>query len=194
MCPLLMPMRGRHWLGVRSAIGWFVVLSTLTPSGDSTMSELLESAFAEAKGRISFNPRPAAIPGDLRLSWRVSAVVLVLNRCRAKTASLEQIHFLMWAIGSRTGRDIGRRWFAGVRKPDDPIVRFDPAVSRTLLLAVATGLSYWKTPHSICLTDAGRELASAIGAAVNVMSEEKDFLGALPPNISQKAVRDVLEW
>ncbi|MEU6023089.1 hypothetical protein [Micromonospora sp. NPDC047134] len=153
---------------------------------------ILEEAFAGAEGIVRFTPRPDPIPGDLRLSWRLSALVLVLDRSRGKTANLEQIHFLTSAIRSEELARMAIRWFNGSKAPDDPVIRYDPAMSRTIGLAVACGLAAWKGP-SVSLTGDGLELAAKIKSNQMVMQREKAFLSGLPRAISQKSVREVLE-
>ncbi|WP_405092102.1 hypothetical protein OG767_03355 [Micromonospora sp. NBC_01392] len=153
---------------------------------------ILEDAFIGAKGTIRFTPRPDPIPGDLRLSWRLSALVLVLERSRGKTASLEQIHFLTSAMRSDKVARVAIRWFRGARAPDDPVIRYDPSMSRTIGLAIASGLADWKGP-SVTLTDDGLMLAASIRSNESVLRREKEFLSKLPKVISQKSIREMLE-
>ncbi|WP_146758869.1 hypothetical protein [Micromonospora noduli] len=153
---------------------------------------ILEEAFASAEGSIRFTPRPDPIPGDLRLSWRLSALALVLERSRGKTASLEQVHFLTSAMRSEQMALMALRWFRGLRAPDDPIIRYDPSMSRTIGLAIASGLASWKGA-SVSLTDEGIGLAAAIKSDDSVLKREKSFLSELPRAISQKSIREMLE-
>jgi hypothetical protein len=153
---------------------------------------ILDEAFANINGRVRFNPKPDPIPGDLRLSWRLSALLLVLNRCRGKTASLEQIHFLTSAMRSPAVADVVRRWFSGQKAPDDPIIRYDPAMSRTISLSVAADLTQWKG-QSIALTTVGSILIQEIENNDAIMVKERQFLSFLPRSITQKSVRELLE-
>jgi len=86
------------------------------------------------------------------------------------------------------------RWFRGERKPDEVPVRYDPSLTRTIALAVAAGLLQRNANHTLTLSRRGRDLAKAVWTDENVMALEKNFLRRLPVNISQKQVRELLEW
>lgn len=156
--------------------------------------DVLEEAFGEVSTPIRFRHRPDPIPGDLRLGWRLPVLTLVLDQCRGKTANLEQVHLLLWSLRTEAGRKLIARWFAGDRRPDDPIVRYDPTLTRTIALAVATGLVKRNRNQTLTLSHQGQDIASAVRSQEGALVDEKRALNALPKGITQTRVRQMLEW
>ncbi|MFF7525098.1 hypothetical protein [Streptomyces pseudovenezuelae] len=156
-----------------------------------TTDELAEF-FAGTESPVAFTRRPDAIPGDLRHGWRLASLVLVLYRCWANTASMEQIHVLASSLRSNAARDTLTRWFEDRRLPDDFVVRYDPSLSRTVAIAVACGLAIRKENQSISLSPNGVALARTIWSDAQVLQREKEFLTRLPKKISQKSMRELL--
>lgn len=155
---------------------------------------VLEQAFAGIRSGVIFTRRPDPIPGDLRTGWRLATTVLILRRCRANTANLEQIHVLAWALRSSQGRNVIKAWFNEQRKPNGLIIRHDPSTTRSINLAIATGLARRNDNSSISLTERGERLANLLWARDDVLVPEKEFLATLPARITQKSVNDLLEW
>jgi len=153
----------------------------------------LEELFSEVPGSLSFRARPDPIPGDLRLAWRLAALSLVLRRCRADTARAAQLHLLVSALRSPTIQGVILRSLSGGVTPNDFIVRFDPSLTRTLNLAVASGLVERTPSLAYKLLPKGSGLAEGVWADQSVMIEEKKFLDRLPRRITQTALRPVLE-
>lgn len=154
----------------------------------------LKAAFAGISNAVVFTRRPDPVPGDLRTAWRISAIVLVLRRCRANTANVEQIHVLVWALRSEHGRRVVSEWFNHQRKPHGLIIRHDPSTTRSINLAVAAGLAKRNPNASISLTEKGERMASLLMSRNDVLQMEKDFLATLPARITQKSVNDLLDW
>lgn len=154
----------------------------------------LEEAFAGISSGIVFTRRPDPIPGDLRTGWRIASAVLILKRCRANTANLEQIHVLTWALRSQQGRKVINDWFVQHRKPNDLIIRHDPSTTRTINLVIAAGLAKRNSNSTISLTGKGERLANFLWGRQDVLRSERDFLATLPARISQKSIGDLLEW
>jgi hypothetical protein len=155
---------------------------------------VLERAFLGISSNVVFTRRPDPIPGDLRTGWRLASAVLILRRCRANTANLEQIHVMAWALRSAQGRKVIAEWFSEHRKPNGLIIRHDPSTTRTINLAIATGLARRNENSSVSLTDKGERLATILWANKDILVPEKEFLSTLPARITQKSVSDLLEW
>jgi hypothetical protein len=159
-----------------------------------TSVDYLESTLGALEVPIRFSRRPDPIPADLRLAWRLSALVLVLHRCRNNTATLQQLHVLTWAIRSAHNRETFARWINGDKRPDDVIVRYDPSLSRTVDLALGFGLVSRNDKGAIVLTIAGSELADRVEGESGTLAQEKAFLHRLPRRISQKYINDLVTW
>ena len=156
--------------------------------------EELAELFASTESNITFSQRPDPIPGDLRLGWRLSALAMVLDKCRGRTANPEQIHLLTWSLRSASSREMLKRWISGERMPDEFAVRYDPALSRTISIAVASGLAERRPNQSIALTSQGSALARTVWSDREVLREEKELLNAMPGKITQRAIRDLMSW
>ncbi len=154
----------------------------------------LYSAFSGIRSSAVFTRRPDPIPGDLRIGWRLASTVLILKRCRADTANLEQIHVLTWALRSTQGRKVIGEWFSEQRRPNGLVIRYDPSTARTVNLAIAANLANRNANSTVSLTDSGRRLATLVWGNRDVLVEEKAFLEELPSRITQKAIHDLLDW
>lgn len=160
------------------------------------MSELqdLRDFFDDLPSAPVFRTRPTSIPGDYRLAWRLSVLCLLLYRGRGHTLSLEHLHVLWWAIRSRRSRELLLRWFSEDRRPDDLVVRFDPSLTTTLDLALGQGLVERTSVGNLSLTSQGVGMAEEIMDSATGLDAERAFLGDLPRSITQRQVREILEW
>lgn len=154
----------------------------------------LRELFGELSAAPRFTERAVNIPGDFRTSWRLSVLCLLVSRGRARTLTLDHLHVLWWAVRSSVTRDLLMRWFAGERRPDEMLIRFDPSLTITLDLALGHGLVDRTKTGGIHLTTRGAELVAAVQGEESVLVEERAFLAALPKSINQTQVRDLLEW
>lgn len=158
------------------------------------VSNDLEELFGSRSLNIAFTRRNDAIPGDLRISWRLTVVCLLLGRFRADRARSQHLHTLWWAIRSRSSRDLIVRWFEGRPAPDEIIVRFDPSLATTIDLAVGQGLVGVERDGTLKLAASGKGLADSVWADDRVLLDEKSFLEKLPRRISQRAMTEMTEW
>jgi hypothetical protein len=162
---------------------------------DVTAQGTVRELFEMLDGRVAFGRQPEAIPGDLRASWRLSILCVILMRCRGSKASLQTLHVLWWAMRSRSSRGLFVRWLEGDNRPDDLVVRFDPSLTVTLDLALGAALVTWDSGTSVVtLTAEGKSVAEAAWSDERVLREERAFLRKLPAHITQKSMRELLEW
>lgn len=155
--------------------------------------EALEELFASAPPAV-FTRRNEAIPGDLRITWRLSLLCLLLQRFRGNKATLEHLHILWWAIRSDETRRLFLRWFVGDKRPDEIIVRFDPSLSVTVDLALGSGLVRVTSTGSIDLSSGGNALATDLWLEGELLSDEKAFLSKLPRKMTQRSLKELTEW
>ncbi|MEP6534296.1 MAG: hypothetical protein ABJF23_03190 [Bryobacteraceae bacterium] len=60
----------------------------------------------ELKAEFVFRQRPVAIPGDLRIGWRIGLLVLLMNGCcKSGRTSLTRLHVLSWGIRTLESRN-----------------------------------------------------------------------------------------
>ena len=155
--------------------------------------EALEELFASAP-RAVFSRRNDAIPGDLRITWRLSVLCLVLQRFRSNSSTLEHLHIMWWAIRSDETRNLFLRWLDGDKRPDEIIVRFDPSLAVTVDLALGSGLASRTSAGSIALQPAGIALAGELWSDTGVLVEEKAFISRLPRSLNQRTLKELTEW
>ena len=93
--------------------------------------------------RISFRVRPVTVRGELRISWRLAVVVLMLAGCRKQRSSLIKLHILNDAVRSDDNAELLRRVLREELAPSFWRTRVEPAFGRAVDLAVGSGLVSW---------------------------------------------------
>jgi hypothetical protein len=153
----------------------------------------LRELFSARPAVLRFSDRAASIPGDYRVSWRLSIVVLLLQRGRAKSLQLEHLHVLWWAVRSAATRELLLRFLDGNGRPDEMLVRFDPSLSVTLDLAIGAGLVDVDSNGKVTVTATGIALAASLRDEP-VLTAEKQFIEQLPRSITKAQFARILDW
>jgi hypothetical protein len=138
---------------------------------------------------VSFRVRPVSVPGELRISWRLAVVVLMLEGCRKQRASLVKLHVLNDAVRSDDNAQLLRRVLRDELPPSFWRTRVEPAFGRALDLAVGSGLVNWihtTLGAGLELTTKGKEAVAAIHKLKGVLEHEKTALAALAPQLSEQ--------
>jgi len=120
---------------------------------------------------------PLPLEGSERFQWRLAAVLLALNACRGKSATVDQLHTLVWAINDPANADILRLAWDGptpFRRPRGYV----SGLLQTLRVAQAEGLVEQ-------LANGRQKLTSAGLALVGEMRNEQFSLGAGDELLSQ---------
>jgi len=129
--------------------------------------------------QFQFTDRPAPVPADIRADWRVPLLMLIVNSCRNKRASLQQVQAIAWPAIFEECREGFVKALKGNSNPGDLFVRYDPAVTRAVNLAVGLGLLSWQNRIRLAITDRGRTMLEGILERDNVLMEERMFLSEL---------------
>ena len=140
---------------------------------------------------ISFVPRAAPIPADVRVVWRLPLLLLTVAAVRGGRASWKQLHVLSSGIRTEIG---GARLRAGLnneRAPDEPVARFEPGLSATVSLAVGLELVRWDRGRRLELTAAG-ERAVAELREQGVFGAEEHLLQRIASQVSMTAANRIL--
>ena len=135
------------------------------------------------------------MPGDLRISWRLSLTVLALSLCRGKRASFAKLHILNDALRSELSRDTLRRLVDGDVPYNTVVIRVEPAFSRTLDLLVGEKLAKWIVRSGrlgVELTAQGKETAKTINGIGDLFVIEKMFLTTTARRITEELVHAVV--
>jgi hypothetical protein len=140
---------------------------------------------------MTFSKRPSPMPAEFRFLWRLGALSLILaTGSRRATSSLPRYHMLAWALHSKERQD----QLASVLNDGDarmPLLRYEPAWTRTIAYAYAEQLIELKTLASgdvrIMLAERGSALAQRLLAADSMM-EERSFLTGIRSAASESRI------
>lgn len=149
----------------------------------------LRAAFS---GDFIATKRPQPVPGDLRVSWGQSLLLLVLAASRGQRCSLQKLHFLAHLSRTARSREQALEVFVRKRGPDELSVRIEPWVNRAAAFATANGLITIRDGKALNLTDAGRVAVKALREA-GVLSEEAAFLEEVGPRATEKVVEKIMK-
>lgn len=121
------------------------------------------------------------LPGRQRAAWRVAALTICLGACRGRSATVEQLHILMWALRDRdNANQLRKSWERGPVGSPFNLRAWDPGLDDTLRLARAEGLVEIKPNGRQVLTALGITLLSEIRRdADSPMADEQRFLATL---------------
>ena len=155
------------------------------PLTRSRMEELLDAEFV-------FTNRPAPVPADIRADWRIPLLLLIVKSCRGQRASLQQLQAIAWAAIFEESRADFLSAFRGEADPAALLIRYDPAVTRAINLAVGLDLLIWQGGSRLCLTGAGEEMLAKILKAENVLADERAFLAELGASIPMNRIDKML--
>jgi hypothetical protein len=141
---------------------------------------------------FKFQRRPTAVPGDLRIEWRVATLLLILSTCHGKKANLKQLHVLNWSIRSTKTRAAFIGILNGTQDPNTALVRFEPALNRAIDFSVGEGLTERIDGTSISLTNKGLSFISELTKQNDCLLDERTFLQQIKGKTSQKNIDNLL--
>ena len=141
---------------------------------------------AEIRIPIRFKKRPNAVAPDFRPGWKVSLLLLILQfGSRGGKSSLTRLHVLNWAVRSIRHHEE----LLTTIKSKAPLfsfnVRFEPAFSRAIDLAVAAALVTWVGGNRIELSAGGSEIARKLRKNSEVFLPELSFLESIGKTITE---------
>lgn len=143
-------------------------------------------------GNFSVTLRPEPIPGDLRLGWGQSLLLLVLASSRGQRCSLQKIHFLAHLSRTAKSRQQMREVLARRRGPVDLSVRIEPWVNRAAAYAAAIELVEVRQGKGLALTEEGRVAVKVIRAA-KVLEDETSFLDEVGKLTTEQVVEQIMK-
>lgn len=147
------------------------------------------AAVPELDAAFLFRRRPVALPADLRPTWRIGLLVLLLCLCcRQQRSSLTRLHVLNWAVRSEANHEDLTALIEGRLSPDQLIVRFEPAFNRAIDFAIGEGLVKRVDGSRIELTESGKAFAEEISKSAEVYVTEKKLAGAIKQKVSETLV------
>ena len=141
---------------------------------------------------LAFHARPKSVPGDLRISWRLSMTLLALHYCRRQRASFIKLHILNGALRSRVARERLIEFLNDTFDYEACTIRVEPAFSRNLDILIGTGLAEWLVASerlSVQMTSRGVEVAKVIDAKDDLFTDEKEFLTTIGRRVTEQIVQ-----
>ena len=146
--------------------------------------------------RVRFLRRPKPVPGDLRVSWRLSVTLLALLNSRGNKASFAKLHMLNDALRSKESREKLAQMVDGALPYMAWRIRVEPAFSRSLDLMVGEGFvrrTLQKSGQSnFELTIKGECAAKAVSSLEGVLEDEREFLSEVGRSLTEKFVASVI--
>lgn len=129
---------------------------------------------------VASRPTPLPLAGRERTAWRLAALLLILRACRGRSATLEQLHVLMWYL-----RDAGNsaKLLEAWNRPEGALRSlraFDPLLGDTLSLARASGLVEQQQRGRQVLSVGGGRVADVLRSE-HLMDMEQRLLVQLGP-------------
>lgn len=95
--------------------------------------------------QIIFRDRLKPCAGDLRISWRLALLLMILSSSRGKKASIAKLHVLNDAFRSELSRLKLLDMLSETRPMLDWRLRVEPALSRAVDFLVGEGFASWQT-------------------------------------------------
>lgn len=142
-------------------------------------------------GAFTYTARPDPVPGDLRISWGISVLVLSLFFSRAKKSNFQKLQFMAHAVRLPEGREEVRGLLAGEFKPTDVSVRVEPSLNRAVTLAHALKLVKVEQGVAVSLTDRGEKIARDIVKDGKTLKDEISFLRDVAPRMTDTLMRRI---
>jgi hypothetical protein len=141
-----------------------------------------------------FKRKPMPIAAELRPDWKMAALLLILQRSsHGGKSSLKRLHLLNWAVLSPRFRVE----FEESRKDPLPLfgfnVRFEPAFSRAIDLAVGEGFVQWVDGDRLQITAKGIRWVSEIEKDESVMRAEREFFSKIGKSLTEKLAASMLK-
>ncbi|UXS04260.1 hypothetical protein [Agrobacterium tumefaciens] len=140
------------------------------------------------KTTFSFIKRPVPVPGDMRIGWRVSALLIVLNCSRAQRSSLARLYILNDALINPGKRELLSDILIGAAAPRRWRLSIEPALGRTLDLMAGEKLIEWCRVNDrlgVTLTTRGRISASVICAENEILADERLFIEGVSKQLTE---------
>jgi hypothetical protein len=139
-----------------------------------------------------FRDRPSPLAGDMRASWRLPVVLMLVRACRGQRATHGQLHVLSWALRSAEGAVALDRFLGGKLRPQEAVVRFEPALDRAIALAHGLGLLSRSGGRYWALEEKGLGLLARVESDESILARERETLAALNVKLTQQVVAKML--
>lgn len=161
------------------------------------MNELAHpvSLASELDTPFLFQRRPLSLPEDLRPSWRIALLVLLMNGCcRGGKSSRARLHVLSWSVRSTDSLQDLLAATTGDLNPRSLVVRVDPFLDRAINFSIGEGVIESVGGKALKLTSAGKAFATEIGGKGDIFVLEKSFILAIGHKVTEDVVTKMFGW
>ena len=140
-----------------------------------------------------FIRRPSSVPGELRMTWGIALLLMIVLNSRSKRTSLQRLHVLNWASRSAINREIFEGILTGEKSASDFIPRVEPSLNRAIQFAVAEKLVVIDQGKRVALTARGFGTAEEINKG-DALVAEKSFLKRIKSVATERRIDQLLNW
>lgn len=144
--------------------------------------------------QFSFQRRPTPVPGDLRISWRVALILMMLGRSRSNRASLAKLHILNDVVRSEN-HDRLKIAVSGDRNQLPWSFRIEPAFARAIDFVVGEQLATWTKASgraALQLTMKGIKSSNVVLDFDEALTKERTIVSELAKIITETTVGNLL--
>ena len=135
---------------------------------------------------IIFDPKATAVPYNYRISYKIALICAIIGKCCGKKGcSAIKLQMINAATISQK---VKAELFSLISNPfvmETTIIRFDPAISRAINLALADEIIYRQSNGLYRLKDKGKKLVDLIYEDDTVMMVEKQLLTELSNKLTE---------
>jgi len=134
---------------------------------------------SEAPVKVRRVPLPLA--GNARFQWRIVTVLEALSVCRGRSATVEQLHTLVWALTDDENALVLKQVWEDPRDPRRPFRGYVPRLLETLRVAHVEVLVEQLANGRQRLTEKGAALLEAVERDGIVIGVGERLLSGLAP-------------
>ena len=138
---------------------------------------------------IIFDAKASAVPYNYRISYKIALICAIIGKCCGKKGcsalKLQMIN------ASTTSKKAKEELFNLIDNPfitETTIIRFDPAISRAINLAMADGVIFRQSNGLYRLKDKGKALLNAIYKDDETLAVEKQLLSELSNRLTEDII------
>ena len=143
---------------------------------------------------IIFDPKASAVPYNYRISYKMALICSIIGKCCGKKGcsaiKLQMIN------AATTSADAKLQLFDIIENPfsfKTKIIRFDPAVSRAIDLALADEVIFRQSNGLYRLKDKGKLLVSKVYEDDSLLASEKKLLSELSNRLTEDIIERIAE-
>lgn len=138
---------------------------------------------------IIFDLKADAVPFNYRISYKVSLICLIMDRCCGRRGcSAIKMQMISFAVSSSKAQRELIDSLDNENGFESKIVRFDPSINRAIKIALYDQIIYRQGNGLYRLTDKGNKMAKAMMSDETLLQREKEFLSTLSSKLTEEYI------